>query len=152
MSKRAQFLAGDRVEDVAIFLHEEGVGTLDALSEYAETVDDGVVLVLDGAQGRSAFQSATGLDPMSLARRAMDTNGEIDRSLAGGTCPNEASGSGEGDNLDEGDEVHTVKFLFAFAEAQNDEVGGLYAEGDVIHGYAVCTCGASYSEKWVAGE
>ncbi len=142
MSKREEFLAGERVEDIAFFLHEDAVGNLDALSGYAEEVEDGVVLVLDGDQGRSAFQSATGLDPMALAKRAMGTDGQISRDLTGGVCPN-ADGEPEED--------HTAKFVFAFAEEQNEEVGGLYAEGDVVHAYAVCTCGEAYSEKWVVG-
>lgn len=143
MSKREAFLAGERVEDIAFFLHEDSVGNVDALSEYAETVDDGLVLVLDGDQGRSAFQSATGLDPMGLAKRAMSTDGEISRDLTGGVCPNAE---------EEPDEAHTAKFVFAFAEEQNEEVGGIYEDGDVVHAYAVCTCGEAYSEKWVVGE
>lgn len=42
--------------------------------------------------------------------------------------------------------------MFAFAEEQNGEVGGLYAEGEVIHAYVACTCGQRYSDKWVADE
>jgi len=143
MSKREEFLAGERVEDIAFFLHEDSVGNVDALSEYAEQVEDGVVLVLDGDQGRSAFQSSTGLDPMALAKRAMGTDGEISRELTGGVCPNAD---------EEPEENHTAKFVFAFAEEQNEEVGGIYEQGDVVHSYAVCTCGEAYSEKWVVGE
>ncbi len=141
MSKREEFLAGERVEDVAFFLHEDAVGNISALDDYAEQVEDGVVLVVEGDSGRSAFQSATGIDPMGLAREAMQTDGEISRDLTGGVCP--AGGDGED---------HTTKFVFAFAEEQNEEVGGVYAEGDVIHAYGVCTCGEHYSEKWVVGE
>ena len=140
MSKQTEFLAGERVEDVAFFLHEDAVGNADALSEYAEAVEDGLVLVIEGDSGRSAFQSATGIDPMGLAREAMATDGEIDRDLTGGVCPNEA---------EEPDQNHTAKFVFAFAEEQNEEVSGIYEEGDVIHAYAVCPCGEKYSEKWV---
>ena len=147
MSKREEFLAGDRVEDVAFFLHEDAVGNADALADYAEEVANGVFLVLDGDDGRSAFQSATGLDPMALAKRAMGTDGEIDRDLTGGVCPN-----ADADGADGPDAEHAAKFVFAFAEAQNEEVGGVYAEGDVVHAYAVCTCGEAYSEKWVVGE
>lgn len=141
MSKRTEFLAGERVEDVAFFLHEDAVGNADALADHAEQVEGGMVLVIDGDQGRSAFQSATGIDPMGLAREAMASDGEIDRDLTGGVCPNEE---------EEPDENHTAKFVFAFAEEQNEDVGGLYADGDVIHAYARCDCGTTYSEKWVA--
>ena len=140
MSKRTEFLAGERVEDVAIFLHEDAVGNVDALADYAESVEDGVMLIIDGDSGRSAFQSATGIDPMGLAREAMGTDGAIADDLTGGTCPVAD---------DEPAETHTAKFVFAFAEAQNEDVGGLYAEGDVVHAYAVCQCGETYSEKWV---
>lgn len=143
MSKREAFLAGDRVEDIAFYLHEDSVGNVDALSDYAEDVEDGIVLVLDGDQGRSAFQSSTGLDPMALAKRAMGTDGDVSHDLTGGVCPN---------SEDEPDDTHTTKFVFAFAEQQNEEVGGIYAEGDVVHSYAVCTCGEAYSEKWVIGD
>jgi len=134
------FLAGDRPDDVAFFLHDEAVSNPDALSEYARPVGDGIVLVLPGEQGRSAFQSTTGIDPMGLAQEAMDTDGEIKADLAGGSCP--AADDRPGDD-------HHVRFVFAFAEERNEEVGGLYAEGDVLHAYAVCACGERYSEKWV---
>lgn len=143
MGKREEFLAGERVEDIAFFLHEDSVGNVDALSDYAEEVGEGVVLVLDGDQGRSAFKSATGLDPMALAKRAMGTDGDISHDLTGGVCPNAD---------EEPEEDHTTKFVFAFAEEQNEEVGGIYGKGDVVHAYAVCTCGEAYSEKWVVGE
>ncbi|WP_225333129.1 DUF5807 family protein [Halomicrobium urmianum] len=143
MSKREEFLAGERVDDVAFFLHEDAVGNLSALDDYAEQVEDGVVLVVEGDSGRSAFQSATGIDPMGLAREAMQTDGEISRDLTGGVCPA---------SEDDPDGDHAAKFVFAFAEERNEEVGGVYAEGDVIHAYGVCTCGERYSEKWVVGD
>ncbi|MFB6128416.1 MAG: DUF5807 family protein [Halorhabdus sp.] len=141
MTDRTEFLAGERPEDVACFLHEDRVSNLDALDDHAEGVPNGVVLVLPGEKGRSAFQSVAGIDPMALAQRAMDTPGEIEDDLTGGVCP--ARG-------DDPEAEHTVQFVFAFVEAQNEEVGGLYAEGDVIHAYAVCACGETYSEKWLA--
>jgi hypothetical protein len=137
---REAFLAGERPDEILLYLREDGVGDPDALADLGERTDDGVVLVMPGPQGREAFESATGLDPMDFAGVAMGTEGRIDRDGTGGTCP-----EGEGPE-------HVVKFVFAFAEAQNEEVGGLYAEGDVIHGYAACSCGTTYTEKWVAGE
>jgi hypothetical protein len=138
---REEFLAGERPEDVHIYLHEDAVSDVEALSEYGERVEDGIVLVLDGEQARGVFQRATGIDPMGFARKAMDTDGEVDRDCAGGMCP-----AGEGETGGE----HRARFVFAFAEEQNEEAGGLYAEGPVIHGYVSCACGESYSEKWVA--
>ncbi|WP_135663277.1 DUF5807 family protein [Halorhabdus rudnickae] len=143
MTDREAFLAGNRPDDVAFFLHEDAVSNPEALDEYAEPVENGLVLVLPGEEGRSAFQSAAGIDPMALAQAAMDTPSEIDRSLVGGTCP-------VADEAPEDD--HHVRLVFAFAEAQNEEVGGIYAEGDVIHAYAACACGQRYSEKWVVEE
>jgi hypothetical protein len=141
MSKRAEFLAGDRLSDVAFYLHEDAVGDMTALAEYAEPVEDGAILVLPGEEGRGAFQTATGIDPMGLAKRAMSADGEIRDDLTGGDCPVAAD-----------DGAHPTKFVFAFAEAQNEEVGGLYAEGPVMHAYAVCDCGEAYSQKWLIGE
>lgn len=135
-----EFLAGDRTEDVAFFLHEEGVGDVDALADIGIRTDEGVVLVLPGDEGQGAFQRATSLDPMDFAGMAMETEGEVARDLTGGTCP---AGDGEG---------HYAKFVFAFAEEHHPEMQGLYAEGDVIHGYVACACGETYSEKWLAGE
>jgi hypothetical protein len=143
MSDRSEFLAGERPDDVAFFLHDDAVENVGALEGYAESVDDGVVLVLPGEQGRSAFQKAAGVDPMQLAQQAMDTEGTIDVGLTGGFCPVEE---------DEPEEEHTARIVFAFAEEQNEEAGGIYAEGDVIHAYAVCTCGERYSDKWVVGD
>ncbi|WP_276273818.1 DUF5807 family protein [Haloarcula litorea] len=141
MSTHTEFLAGERPEDVLFFLHEDAVSNPGALAEYADAVGDGHVLVLPGDDGRSAFQSATGIDPMALAQEAMDTEGDVHDDLTGGACP--AAGEGE---------THGTRFVFAFAEEQNEDVGGIYADGDVIHAYAVCECGQRYSDKWVAGE
>ncbi|WP_436934227.1 DUF5807 family protein [Halovenus marina] len=134
---REAFLAGDRPDDVHIYLHEDAVSNVDALESHGERVEAGIVLVLDGDQARSIFQRATGIDPMAFAQDAMDTDGDVDDDCTGGTCP--ACGADDG-----------ARFVFAFAEAQNDDVGGLYAEGDVIHAYVSCECGESYSDKWVA--
>jgi len=102
-----------------------------------------VRLVLDGETGRSAFQAGTGMDAMEFAQSAMGTEGTIDRTLDGGDCPFAEKRP---------DEDHGVRFVFAFAEGQNEEVGGLYAEGDVVHAYAHCTCGGNYSDKWIVGD
>jgi hypothetical protein len=134
------FLRGERVDDILVYLHEEGVGSMEKLLEIGTPVDDGVVLVLPGEEGQSAFQQATGLDAMDFAGMAMGTDGDIDGDCTGGTCP---------DAEDKPEEDHYVKFVFAFAEEQNKGVGGIYAEGDVIHGYAACACGTTYSDKWV---
>ena len=139
MSKREQFLAGERPEDVAVFLAESFVDDLDALAGSGEPVPDGILIIVDGDRGRDAFQAATGMDAMNFASAAMGTEGQIDRDLSGGTCPSTETGA------------HEVQFTFAFAEEQNEEVGGIYAEGDVIHAYAYCTCGTAFSEKWVVG-
>ncbi len=136
---RESFLAGDRPDDVAIYLHEEGVGDVDALADVGEPTDTGVVLVLPGEEGRAAFRRATSLDPMDFAGGAMETEGDVDRDLTGGTCPSRADGA------------HYVKFVFAFVEAEKDDVGGLYDEGDVVHAYAACACGTTYSDRWLAG-
>lgn len=141
MSKHAEFLSGERPADVLFFLHGDAVSNPEALAEYAEDVDDGLVLVLPGDDGRSAFQSATGIDPMGLAQQAMKTEGDVHDDLTGADCPT---------TEEEPDGNHTTKFVFAFAEEQNEAVGGRYAEGDVIHAYAVCACGERYSDKWVA--
>lgn len=138
--QRAAFLAGERPDDVHIYISEDAVSDLDALAEHGERIDGGIVLVMDGERARSVFQRTTGIDPMALAQDAMGTDGEVDPDCAGGTCPED---DGEG---------HEPRFIFAFAEEQNEAVGGLYAEGDVIHAYVACDCGERYSEKWVAGE
>lgn len=136
-SKRGAFLDGERPDDVHIYLHEDAVENLEALDPYGERVPDGIVLVLEGEQARSVFQQATGIDPMALAKDAMTTDGEIDPNCADGSCP-----ACESDPT----------FVFAFAEEQNEAVGGIYAEGDVIHAYAACGCGERFSKKWVAGD
>lgn len=138
-SQREAFLAGERPEDVHIYLHEDAVSNVEALEEYGERVVGGIVLVMDGERARSVFQRATGIDPMGLAQEAMGTEGEVGADCTGGTCPAGA------------DDTHSPQFIFAFAEEQNEDVGGLYAEGDVIHAYVACTCGERYSDKWVAG-
>jgi len=135
---REAFLAGERPNDVALFLADSYVSD-DRLEEYGEAVDGGVVIVVDGERGRGAFQAATGMEAMAFAREAMGREGVVDRDLAGGQCPDAPS-----------DDEHAVQFVFAFAEEQNEEAGGLYAEGDVIHAYAQCTCGTAYADRWTA--
>lgn len=137
---RREFLAGERPDEVLLYFNAADVDGLDRLAEIGERVEDGAVLVISGDEGRSAFQRATGVDPMSLPNMAERAEDSIDRDCTGGTCPSTD------------DDPHRVKFLFAFAEEQNEDVGDIYAEGDVIHAYAVCTCGTVYSERWVAGE
>ncbi|ELZ23621.1 hypothetical protein C475_15158 [Halosimplex carlsbadense 2-9-1] len=141
MSDREAFLAGDRPEDVFMYFADDAVSGIDALADHGERVADGVVLVVEGDSGRSAFQNATDMDPMAFAKQAMANDGEIDADATGGVCP---------DSDEEG--PHDARFVFAFAEEQNEEVEGLYNEGDVIHAYVQCTCGTAYSEKWLAGE
>lgn len=138
MSQREEFLTGARPADVHIFLHESALSNAEALASHGEAVGAGTVLVLDGEKARSTFQTATGIDPMEFAQEAMGTDGEIDEECTDGICPD---GTGE---------EHYPKFIFAFAEEQNEAVGGLYAEGPVIHAYAACACGTRYSDKWVA--
>jgi hypothetical protein len=137
-----EFRAGDRPDEVAIYLSEDALSgsDADALAEHGVRRDGGVVLVLPGDRGRSAFAAGTGTDAMAFAREAMDVEGRIDADLTGGECPD----AGDGDD-------HRVRFLLAFAEERNEEIGGRYAEGDVVHAYAQCSCGTAYSDRWVAG-
>jgi hypothetical protein len=80
---------------------------------------------------------------MEFARGAMEARGHVSRDLDGGECPRRDA---------DPEASHEVEFVFAFSEPRNQEVGGLYDRGDVIHAYAHCACGASYSDKWVVGE
>jgi len=139
------YLAGDRTDHVALYLSHSFVSDVDQLAgrDAAERVEDGVVLVVDGDAGRSVFEKLTGMQAMEFGSTAMQTPGRVDGTLAGGDCPNAADGPGED---------HGVQFAFSFAEEQNEAVGGLYEEGDVVHAYVYCSCGTAYSDKWVAGE
>ena len=195
MSKLDEFLAGERLDDVALFLTHEFLDEQGRIANYGEPVENGVVLVVPGDEGRQMFAAGTGMDAMEFAQTATGTRGAIDPDLGGGDCPAagdgetpsesraaEASGPGDGEastdassnrsssssgdgeeqsssgnrsverSGDDADADHGVEFVFAFAEEQNEEVGGRYAEGDVIHAYAHCACGENYSQKWVVGE
>ncbi|ADJ16360.1 DUF5807 family protein [Halalkalicoccus jeotgali] len=138
MSRLAEFLAGERPEDVAIYLDERVVDDLGKLADYGEETEDGIVLVVPGESGRNAFSTVAGTDAMAFAKEAMDEEGDIDADLAGGICP--------------ACDAEDVRYVFAFAEERNEEVGGIYAEGDVIHAYARCGCSSAFSDRWVAGE
>ncbi|MXV60745.1 hypothetical protein GS429_01390 [Natronorubrum sp. JWXQ-INN-674] len=137
---REEFLAGERPEDVALFLADSYVSD-DRLERFGDRVEGGVLIVVDGESGRNAFQAATGTEAMQFAKSAMELEGIIDDDLAGGQCPEAPT-----------DEDHAVQFVFAFAEEQNEDVGGIYAEGDVVHAYAKCACGTAYSDKWNAAD
>ncbi|WP_423995827.1 DUF5807 family protein [Halorubrum trapanicum] len=149
MSNLDEFLAGERLDDVVFYLSDAYLDDDSRLREVGEETAGGVRLILDGETGRSAFQAGTGMGAMEFAKTAMDADGEIARSLDDGACPFADDGDDAGDDPDDD---HEIRFVFAFAEAQNEEVGGLYAEGDVVHAYAHCTCGESYSHKWVIGD
>jgi len=143
MSKRSAFLDGERHDDVALFLTESYLDSEGKLPRMGEAVDSGHVLVVPGDDGRRAFAAGTGLEAMEFARGAMETRGHVSRDLDGGECPRRDA---------DPEASHEVEFVFAFSEPRNQEVGGLYDRGDVIHAYAHCACGASYSDKWVVGE
>ena len=64
MSDREEFLAGDRPEDVFMYFADDAVSGIDALAGHGERVDDGVVLVVEGDSGRSAFQRDEDDNPM----------------------------------------------------------------------------------------
>ena len=140
--QREEFLAGERPDDVALFLAESYVSD-DRLEQFGERVDDGTLIVVDGERGRNAFKAATGTGAMEFAKSAMNTEGEIDDDLAGGQCPAVDA---------DADSEHAVQYVFAFAEEQNESVGGIYADGDVVHAYAQCTCGMAFSDRWNATE
>lgn len=142
MPSLSEFLAGDLPDHVAIFLSDAAVDDAEALAAHGERVDGGVVLVVEGDRGRRVFRTATGLDVMALAGEATQNPGTVASDLAGGECPNATNAP----------QSHAPRFVFSFVEAQNEEVGGLYAEGDVVHAYAACECGQAYADKWVAGE
>jgi len=151
MDDLTAFLDGERLDDVAIYVADHFVDGDHPLSTAGIAVDGGVVVVVPGETGREAFADSTGLDPMQFAKQAMDRTGEIDPRLAGGDCPEaDINADDTGDNDNETTDDHHVEFIFAFAEAENQEVGGLYAEGDVIHAYAHCACGTDFSQKWLA--
>lgn len=164
---RSAFLAGERPDDVLVYLAARAVSDVETLADHGERVDDGVAFVLDAERGRRIAKRAMGTDPMDLAKRAMDSEGEIDPVAFHGDCPaidTEPGSSSRADSsvaadLDadgpdsSGDArgTHVLRQVFAFAEERNEAVGGIYAEGDVIHAYAVCSCGTAYSDRWVAG-
>ena len=150
MSQLDAFLSGERHDDVALYLTEDYLDSQGKLPKMGETVDSGYVLVVPGDDGRRAFAAGTGMDAMEFARGAMESRGHISRSLDGGECPE--ADAADGDSGEDADGDHAVEFIFAFSEAQNEEVGGLYARGAVVHAYAHCACGTSYSDKWVVGE
>ena len=84
---RTEFLAGDRPEDVLLFIAESAVSDLGTLAQHGEQVPRGVVLVLEAERGRSAFEGATGVDPMTLASSAMGAEGDLDLDAFEGECP-----------------------------------------------------------------
>ncbi|TYL38623.1 hypothetical protein CV102_11430 [Natronococcus pandeyae] len=138
---RAEFLAGERPDDVALFLADSYVSD-ERFEKFGDAVENGIVMIVDGESGRNAFKAATDTDAMGFAKTAMQQEGEITDDLTGGNCPD------AGDEADS--EEHEPQYIFAFAEEQNEDVGGIYAEGAVVHAYAQCTCGTSYSDRWNA--
>lgn len=136
MTDLETFLAGQAPDHVAIVLSERSLTSPEALDGYAEPVDGGRAIVVPGETGRSVFQRAAGQDPMAFAQEASEREGRVARDLSDADCP-EADAAGHGSRL-----------IFAFAEAANEDAGGLYAEGPVVHAYVECECGTRYADKW----
>lgn len=145
MTARAEFLAGERPGDVAMFLAEDYLRNAEALADRAERVEGGYVLVVDGERGRRLFPKVAGVGPMEFAQEATKREGTVDRDLTGGVCPEE----GDGSDGQAGRDEHAPRFVLAFAQERTEDVGGPYEEGDVVHAYVRCTCGAAYSDRWV---
>lgn len=141
MSDLETFLAGRAPDHVVIVLADAVVDEPDVPDAYAERVDGGLALVLGGATGREVFERVTGQDPMAFARSAGDRDGRVSRDLSGGDCPDAEPGDAPDD--------HLQRLLLSFAEAQNEAIGGLYAEGPEVHAYVECACGTRYADKWV---
>lgn len=137
---RTAFLAGEQPDDVVLFLAEGMVDAPEKLETYGERTDDGLVLVMEGETGRNVFKTATEMDAMTFAGKAMGTTGSIDADLSGATCPKR-------DEVDD-EHGHQTRFVFAFVEQQREEMDGLVAEDDTVFAYAHCTCGAAYSDRW----
>jgi hypothetical protein len=162
---RKAFLAGERPDDVLVYVAARAVSGIEALADRGERTEKGVAFVLDGERGRRVAEQVLGTDPMDLASAAMDREGELDLVSLAGTCPaaevdtgvdgasaaDDVDDVGADTDIDDGSSAHALRGVFAFAEERNPEAGGIYAEGDVIHAYAVCTCGTVYSDRWVAG-
>lgn len=142
MSDLDAFRDGNRHDDVAMYLSDAFLDQGSKLYEMGETREKGVLLIVPGEKGRNAFQAGTGMKAMEFAGAAMDREGDIAATLDAGHCPDTGA---------ETDSSHDVEFVFAFTEPENPDVGGLYADGDVLHAYAHCACGTSYSHKWVIG-
>lgn len=139
MSAREPFLAGDRPDDIALYVADSMLsGDADDLTEYGERVDDGMVLVVPGDQGRSLVAEVLDVDAMAFAQEAMGQDGDVAPDLTTGSCPvNDPDAAG-----------HAVQFVFSFVEPTHEDVGGRYAEGPVVHAYAACSCGHAYSDRW----
>lgn len=142
MSNLDAFRDGDRHDDVVIYLSDAFLDPGSKLYEMGEAREEGVLLVVPGEKGRDAFQAGTGMEAMEFAGAAMDRDGDIAATLDAGVCPDTSVAA---------DDTHELEFVFAFTEPENPDVGGLYADGDVLHAYAHCACGTSYSHKWVIG-
>lgn len=137
MSDRlAAFVRGDRPDDVAVYFADEYADT-DSLANRGQRVDGGVAVVLAGAKGRHLFERITGLEAMAFARATGDRSGSIAAGLTAAQCP-----AGTGPD-------HGLQFLLAFVQPRTPEAGGRYAEGDVLHAYAACRCGTTFSETRV---
>jgi len=154
---RSAFLAGERPDDVLVYLAARAVSDVETLAAHGERVNEGIAFVLNAERGRRVAKRAMGTDPMDLAKRAMDRDGTIDLVAFRGDCPatggdthSDPNGSEDPDSPDDTERTHVLRQVFAFAEERNAEAGGIYAEGDVIHAYAVCSCGTAYSDRWVA--
>jgi hypothetical protein len=149
---REAFLAGEATDHVALYLADDLVAGVDRLAErpYAQRVADGVLLIVEGERGRALLPKLVGEDAMDFAGTAMQTEGRVARDLTGGS--HDHGDTGEGDGNGDADAAHAVEFVFAFAEAQNEAVGDRYAEGDVVHAYARCSCRTAFSDRWVVGQ
>lgn len=122
-----------------------------SLSNIAEGLDGSATSRRSSRAGRPSPSPSYSTTPWSMTPRlsratltpsgaAGDHDGRVERDLSAGDCPDAEADPGG----------YEARLVFAFAEAQNESVGELYAEGPVIHAYVQCACGTRYEDKWVA--
>lgn len=139
MQSFGRFIAGEKPKHILLY-HGIGAGKLpDQAAKLAHDIEDGHVMVLPAAMAQEIADKVLIPDLSTFSERSRERGGAIESFLTAGTCP-EAMDNGKG---------HTLEQIFAFVQPKDELLGGIYAKGDVMHAYALCSCQTYYSDRWV---
>ncbi|WP_254280489.1 DUF5807 family protein [Haloarcula marina] len=140
MQSHEQFIAGNRPGHIMLFQHENATSLPDDASKVAKNAAEGKMIIQPAVMARDLIDKVLVPNISQFTELSQKRQGNIEPYLTSGDCPEANSNH---------DEDHIIEQLFAFVQPKHNSLGGIYADGDVMHAYARCSCQVHYSDRWV---